>query len=457
MICDLFRKLRDQPENHIDIVAYLVHKSLYDQNKAVCKLIRIFKQLPQVRSRLTYSQCQTSDRIHHGGQHIFGCCHARINEIVYQAVKISRRVCKTYKQILPCCLYCSGRTLYSFGGFLCGSPCEAYMLLHFMNGSDHIGKVFNGKVCGFSVRLSPRVHIVNKPLHLFLCAAVPQLEIVQHGVVLLCEALISILYRLYRCAHLVCVVGHINDSLISDPCRFFSVAAEGVYKGSRKGCDLLHVLVGGYTRRAECFLCVFPDRGLCPGKKGLDTAHELFIFTIGIRRFLNERHSTLKSGLQYIHRSRSKSLHSIRFKYLLKDVYVLCAFLHAFIKLIVGFAGVCEFIGVFFYLCLCAFYLSAVGSVFGCAQVTIGQCFICSFFHRKELCHFFLQLCHLFTEYLISLGAEFCIAGVAFKVFVNGLQLTAQRLDILFDLGCVKSYLGTVIISHSSVSFLSLH
>ena len=68
--------------------------------------------------------------------------------------------------------------------------------------------------------------VLQEPFHFRLCSTVAKLEVVKHCVVLLCETLISVLYRLHIRAEFVGVVGHIHHSSVGDICSLLSVTAK---------------------------------------------------------------------------------------------------------------------------------------------------------------------------------------------------------------------------------------
>ena len=85
--------------------------------------------------------------------------------------------------------------------------------------------------------------IGKEAFHFGLGATVAQLQVVQHRVVLLGEALIGCLKRGHIRAHFVGVIGHIRNSHIRILDGFLSVAAKGSDQACRKARDRLHVFV----------------------------------------------------------------------------------------------------------------------------------------------------------------------------------------------------------------------
>ena len=89
--------------------------------------------------------------------------------------------------------------------------------------------------------------VLQQALHFGLRAAVAQLEVVQHGVVLLGKALVGVLDILHICAHLVGIVGHIHHSHVGQLGCSVGVVAHAGQQAGRKTGGLLHVSVGGKT------------------------------------------------------------------------------------------------------------------------------------------------------------------------------------------------------------------
>ena len=80
-------------------------------------------------------------------------------------------------------------------------------------------------------------------LHLGFRAAVAQFQVVQHGVILLCEALIGVLDALHRRAHLGRVVRHVLDRGVRREHSLRGVPAVGGLQRSAEAHRLLRVIV----------------------------------------------------------------------------------------------------------------------------------------------------------------------------------------------------------------------
>ena len=141
-----------------------------------------------------------------------------------------------------------------------------------MNRLDHIR-------IGVDVVLDARdrLRVLEQALHLGLGAAVAQLQVVQHGVILLGKPLIGRLDRGHVGTHLVGVVRHIRNGHVRILDRLFRVPAKGRDQACRERRDCLHVLVGRKARRlvrAFGILLQFPGGVL---EQGVDTADQLLI------------------------------------------------------------------------------------------------------------------------------------------------------------------------------------
>ena len=132
------------------------------------------------------------------------------------------------------------------------------------------------------------LRIGKKSLHFLLCAAVAQLEVVEHRVVLLGKALVGILNGGHIRAHLIGIIGHIRDCHIRILCGFLGIAAEGLNQACGEARDRLHVLVGGKT---GCFVCVGGVpldllRGVL--EQSVNTTDQLLVVCIGGDDFFAE-------------------------------------------------------------------------------------------------------------------------------------------------------------------------
>ena len=150
-----------------------------------------------------------------------------------------------------------------------------------MDGIYHIGIGFEVIVnAGNCLRIS------QQPLHFGFRAAVAELQVVQHRVVLLGKALICRLDHGHIRAHLVGVVGHICNCHVGVFDRLFGVAAEGLDQTCRERGDRLHVFV---CRQTRCFIGVCSVALQLLGiifEQCIYAAHQLLIIGVGGNDFL---------------------------------------------------------------------------------------------------------------------------------------------------------------------------
>ena len=100
------------------------------------------------------------------------------------------------------------------------------------------------------------VGIVHQSGELLLGAAVAQLEVVEHGVLASCEALIRLDEGLGVGAERVGVVGDAAHGDVGHLRGLLGVASEGVDQGCGDARDALHVVVGAHTSGLERLLSV---------------------------------------------------------------------------------------------------------------------------------------------------------------------------------------------------------
>ena len=130
--------------------------------------------------------------------------------------------------------------------------------------------------------------IGKQALHFLLCAAVAQLEVIEHRIVLLGKALIGILNGGHIRAHLVGVIGHIRDCHIRILCGFLGITAERLDQACGKARNRFHVLVGRKSCRFVCVGGVPLDllRGVL--EQSVNTADQLLVVSIGGDDFFAE-------------------------------------------------------------------------------------------------------------------------------------------------------------------------
>ena len=199
-----------------------------------------------------------------------------IHHVVAQQLHVSVRIAEAHNEVRHGGFQCIDRTGNGGFRFFCGRTGNVHALLHDMNGFHHI--CIGGNVVldtGYFLRIG------KQSLHFLLCAAVAQLEVVEHRVVLLGETLVGILNGGHIRAHLVGVIGHIRDCHVCILCGLFGIAAEGLDEACGEPCDRLHVLVGGKTSRFVCIGGIPLDllRGVL--EQSVNAADQLLIVRIG--------------------------------------------------------------------------------------------------------------------------------------------------------------------------------
>ena len=142
-----------------------------------------------------------------------------------------------------------------------------------MDGTVHVGQIAQ-----IIMDAGDLLRVGQQTLHLGLRAAIAQLEVIEHGVVLLGKALIGILDILHIRAHLVGVVSHIHHGHVGKLGGGIGILAHAGKQACRKAGGLLHVVVG---RKAHSLVSL--SRIV---KNGLLGLHQgcIFVFN-GIHRF----------------------------------------------------------------------------------------------------------------------------------------------------------------------------
>ena len=202
-------------------------------------------------------------RAHIGHQPVYKLCHAlrkarqhslqarqqvvgvgahAVHHILHQLVQIQILVAHASQEIAPGGLHGVGAALDGGSRLLCGRAGNAHLCLH------HMDSVHDIRVAGEVVfDAGDLLRVSQQPLHFLLRSAVAQLQVVQHGVVGLGEALIGVLDAGHVRAHLIGVVGHVRNSLVGLPSRCGRVAAQRLQQGCGEAGDGLHVLVRAQT------------------------------------------------------------------------------------------------------------------------------------------------------------------------------------------------------------------
>ena len=188
-------------------------------------------------------------------------------EGVRQLVGVARSVHK----VVPGGLGRGHGALQGLGGLLGGRSRDPHFLL------DHMDRLVD-VVQVVDVILDARqlLSIGQQSLHLGLRAAVAQLQVVQHGVVLFCEALVRVLDHIHGRAHFVRIVGHVDDGHVRHLGGLLSVSAEGLEQGRREARDRAHVVVGRHSCRFVGAIRCGDDGVSRVAEQRLDAAHVLF-------------------------------------------------------------------------------------------------------------------------------------------------------------------------------------
>ena len=133
------------------------------------------------------------------------------------------------------------------------------------------------------------VSICQQPFHFLLGTAVAQLQVIQHGVVLLGKSLVCILDRLHVAAHFIGIVRHISQCHIRHRCCGLGISAQRFDQSGRKARDGFHVGIGRHARR-PVRLCSSVFYGICIFlEQRIDTAQALLQIRTFSQGFLQHR------------------------------------------------------------------------------------------------------------------------------------------------------------------------
>ena len=176
------------------------------------------------------------------------------------------------------------------------------------------------------------LRIGKQSLHFLFRAAVAQLEVVEHRVVLLGKTLVGILNGGHIRTHLIGVVGHIRDCHIRILCGFLGITAERLDQACGKARDRLHVLVGGKTGRFVCIGGVPLNllRGVL--EQGIHTADQLLVVSIGGDDFFAELYGGGTCG-----NGHCAECHTYGFENLAEAFKLTAGFLRSLAALLDGF------------------------------------------------------------------------------------------------------------------------
>ena len=125
-----------------------------------------------------------------------------------------------------------------------------------MDGVVHIRKVVD-----VVLNTGQGLGILQEAFHLRFGTAIAQLQVIQHGVVLFGETLVSIGDPLHVGAELIGVIGHICQRHVGNFRRLGGIPAQALQQGCRKAGDLLHIAIGGHSSSLVCLLRIGNHRG----------------------------------------------------------------------------------------------------------------------------------------------------------------------------------------------------
>ena len=160
-----------------------------------------------------------------------------------------------------------------------------------MDGLDHIGIAVDREVGVLALLLAQLVGVCDQALHLGLRAAVAELQVVQHRVVLLRKALVGVLHVRHVGTHLVHVVRHVAHRHVGVVGRLGHVSAARRDERGREARGLRHVLVGGHPAGLVRLCGITLQRLRRGAEQGVDAANKLLVVCIcGKGRAANRGH-----------------------------------------------------------------------------------------------------------------------------------------------------------------------
>ena len=187
------------------------------------------------------------------------------------------------------------------GCLLGGGPCDALCLLHAGDGLHHVGVGVDGEVGALAHHAGELVGVRDEALHLGLSSAVAQLQVVEHGVVLLGEALEGVLHVPHAGAEHVHVVAHGRHGEVGVVGRLGRVARAGGDERRGEARGLLHVLVRAHAAGPVRLRRVCLQLARRAAEELVNAAHELLV--VGVAGESRARHR--RDGRH--HRSRASA------------------------------------------------------------------------------------------------------------------------------------------------------
>ena len=89
------------------------------------------------------------------------------------------------------------------------------------------------------------LRIRQQSLHFLLRAAIAELEVIEHGIVLLGKALICVLDGFHCSTHLIGVIRHIRNGKVCRRSRLFRIPIQTLQQACRKARNGFHIFICG--------------------------------------------------------------------------------------------------------------------------------------------------------------------------------------------------------------------
>ena len=344
-----------------------------------------------------------------------------VHHVVAQQLHVSVRIAEAHDEVRHGGFQRIDRAGNSGFRFLGGRSCNVHALLHDMDGFNHIR--IRGDVvldAGYLLRIG------EQPLHFLLCAAVAQLEVIEHRIVLLGETLVGILNGGHIRAHLVGVIGHIRDCHIRILCGFLGITAERLDQACGKARDRLHVLVGGKASRFVCVGGVPLDllRGVL--EQSVNTADQLLVVSIGGDDLFAELHGGGTCG-----NGHSTERHTYGFENLAEAFKLTAGFLRSFAAFLDGFL---IFVQLTVHVVEGGFGIVELDLPVLCAAVVLSEGVSSVFKSRAQSFDFLFLRLDLLVQHLVSCGESLHGFIVFIELRGGELHFGAEHLEGLVDL-----------------------
>ena len=295
-----------------------------------------------------------------------------------------------------------------------------------MDGRDHVGIGGNIILDAGDFR-----SVIEKALHLLFGAAIPELQVVEHGVVLLREALVRVFDAGHVRAHLVGIVGHVGDGHVGVLRRLLGVTTEGGNQSRGEARHRLHVLVGGNTGGFVCVVRIILHSLRRVFEERINAAYQLFILCVGFDDFLAHRQSCGAGGSHgRTHR------HKPGFQTLLQGFAQLGAVLFGFLYGIVEFFGR---ISTIFRSAFIAFQLVLCGDDFALKRpdlflggFTASELFLDLLLRLAQGFQLFFCRADCAGQNLLFLREKIGVARIELQELVDALEFLGKRVGLGF-------------------------